>query len=52
MNIQKNARLTPLGRERMVRVRLVEQGQTPEAVARAVRDPAAPRSAEANWGAD
>ena len=34
MNIHKNARLTPLGRERIVR--LVEQGQTREAVARAV----------------
>ena len=33
MNIHKNARLTPLGRERMVRQ--VESGQTPEAVARA-----------------
>ena len=30
MNIHKNARLTPLGRERIVRQ--VESGQTPEAV--------------------
>ena len=34
MNIHKNARLTPLGRERIVR--LVLSGQTPEAAARAV----------------
>ena len=33
MNIHKNARLTPIGRERIVR--LVESGQTPEAAARA-----------------
>lgn len=33
MNIRKNARLTPLGRERLVRQ--VESGQTPEAAARA-----------------
>lgn len=33
MNIHKNARLTPLGRERMVRTML--SGQTPEAAARA-----------------
>ena len=33
MNIHKNARLTPLGRERMVRTIL--GGQTPEAAARA-----------------
>jgi transposase-like protein len=33
MNIHKNARLTPSGRERIVR--LVESGQTPEAAARA-----------------
>ena len=33
MNIHKNARLTPHGRERMVRMML--SGQTPEAVARA-----------------
>jgi transposase len=33
MNIHKNARLTPRGRERMVRQ--VESGQTPEAVAEA-----------------
>jgi transposase InsO family protein len=33
MNIHKNARLTPLGRERLVRQ--VESGQTPEAAARA-----------------
>lgn len=33
MNIHKNARLTPLGRERMVRIML--SGQTPEAAARA-----------------
>jgi transposase InsO family protein len=32
MNIHKNARLTPLGRERIAR--LVESGQTPEAAAR------------------
>ena len=30
MNIHKNARLTPLGRERIVRQ--VESGQTPEAI--------------------
>ena len=35
MNIHKNARLTPLGRERLVR--LIESGQTPEAAARACR---------------
>ncbi len=33
MNIHKNARLTPLGRERLVR--LIESGQTPQAAARA-----------------
>ena len=33
MNIHKNARLTPLGRERMVKAML--SGQTPEAAARA-----------------
>jgi transposase InsO family protein len=33
MNIHKNARLTPLGRERLVRQ--IESGQTPEAAARA-----------------
>jgi len=33
MDIHSNARLTPLGRERLVR--LVESGQTPEAAARA-----------------
>lgn len=33
MNIYRNARLTPLGRERLVRQ--IESGQTPEAVARA-----------------
>ena len=33
MNMHKNARLTPLGRERIVR--RVESGQTPEAVAEA-----------------
>lgn len=33
MNIHKNARLTPLGRERMVKMML--SGQTPEAAARA-----------------
>ena len=32
MNIHKNARLTPIGRERLVR--LVESGQTPETAAR------------------
>jgi hypothetical protein len=34
MNVHKNARLTPRGRERIVRQ--VESGQTPEAVAEAV----------------
>ena len=34
MNIHKNARLTPLGRERVVR-QVVMSGQTPEAAARA-----------------
>ena len=34
MNMHKNARVTPLGRERMVRQ--VENGQTPEAVSEAV----------------
>lgn len=34
MNIHKNARLTPLGRERMVK--MIQGGQTPEAAARAV----------------
>ena len=34
MNIHKNARLTPIGRERIVR--LIESGQTPKAVAEAV----------------
>ena len=33
MNMHKNARLTPRGRERIVRQ--VESGQTPEAVAEA-----------------
>ena len=33
MNIHHNARLTPLGRERMVRA-IVEGGQTPQAAAR------------------
>jgi len=33
MNVHKNARLTPIGRERIVR--LVESGQTPKAVAEA-----------------
>jgi transposase-like protein len=33
MNVHKNARLTPLGRERIVRQ--VASGQTPEAVAEA-----------------
>jgi hypothetical protein len=33
MNIHKNARLTPFGRERIVR--LVESGQTPKAVSKA-----------------
>ena len=33
MNVHKNARLTPIGRERIVR--LVESGQTPKAVAQA-----------------
>ena len=41
MNIHKNARLTPLGRERMVRAIL--RGQTPEAAARAAG--VCPRSA-------
>src|SRR5829696_7703038 len=34
MNIHQNARLAPLGRERMVRA-IVEGGQTPQAAARA-----------------
>jgi transposase InsO family protein len=34
MNIHQNARLTPIGRERMVRA-IVEGGQTPQAAARA-----------------
>src|SRR5687767_9636444 len=34
MNIHQNARLTPIGRERMVRT-IVEGGQTPQAAARA-----------------
>ena len=34
MNIHQNARLTPLGRERIVRA-IVEGGQTPQAAARA-----------------
>jgi hypothetical protein len=34
MNVQKNARLTPRGREWIVRQ--LESGQTPEAVAKAV----------------
>ena len=34
MNIHHNARLTPLGRERMVRA-ILEGGQTPQAAARA-----------------
>ncbi len=34
MGMHKNARLTPLGRERLVR--LIESGQTPKAVAEAV----------------
>jgi transposase-like protein len=34
MNIHKNARLTPLGRERTVRA-VLEGGQTPQAAARA-----------------
>jgi leucine-zipper of insertion element IS481 len=33
MNVHKNARLTPRGRERIIRQ--VESGQTPEAVAEA-----------------
>ena len=33
MNVHKNARLTPIGRERLVR--LVESGQTPKAVSEA-----------------
>ena len=37
MNIHKNARLTPIGRERLVRQ--VESGQTPEAAARPVEAP-------------
>jgi hypothetical protein len=32
MNIHKNARLTPIGRERLMRQ--VESGQTPETAAR------------------
>jgi hypothetical protein len=35
MNIHKNARLTPVGRERIVMQ--VESGQTPQAAARAAR---------------
>jgi hypothetical protein len=38
MNMHKNARLTPRGRERIVRQ--VESGQTPEAVAEAAGVPA------------
>ena len=34
MDIHKNARLTPIGRERMVRA-ILEGGQTPQAAARA-----------------
>jgi putative transposase len=34
MNVHKNARLTPIGRERLVR--LVESGETPKAVGEAV----------------
>lgn len=45
MNIHKNARLTPLGRERLVR--LIESGQTPEAAARAAG--VCPRTARKWW---
>ena len=31
MNVQKNARTTPVGRERIVRL-VIERGQTPQAV--------------------
>ena len=45
MNIHKNARLTPFGRERLVRQ--VESGQTPEAAARAAG--VCPRTARKWW---
>ncbi|MCB1535064.1 MAG: IS481 family transposase [Hyphomicrobiales bacterium] len=45
MNIHKNARLTPLGRERLVR--MIECGQTPEAAARAAG--VCPRTAHKWW---
>lgn len=45
MNIHKNARLTPLGRERLVR--LIESGQTPETAARAAG--VCPRTARKWW---
>ena len=45
MNIHKNARLTPVGRERLVR--LIESGQTPEAAARVAG--VCPRTARKWW---
>lgn len=45
MNIHKNARLTPIGRERMVRQ--IASGQTPEAAARAAG--VCPRTARKWW---
>ncbi len=45
MNIHKNARLTPLGRERIARQ--IESGQTPEAAARAAG--VCPRTARKWW---
>ena len=45
MNIHKNARLTPIGRERIARQ--IESGQTPEAAARAAG--VCPRTARKWW---
>ena len=45
MNIHKNARLTPIGRERLVR--RIASGQTPEAAARA--EGVSPRTAKKWW---
>lgn len=45
MNIHKNARLTPFGRERLVR--MIESGQTPQAAARAAG--VCPRTARKWW---
>ena len=45
MNIQKNARMTPFGRELLVRA--IESGQTPEAAARAAG--VCPRTARKWW---